>query len=425
MKTVCIIGGGTIAHVANHLSISATAYGTTAKKLQSMFIRQTDMNVELHLTKMAGGTTLETNKDVELEIDRLIKDKNTKVIVMTAALCDYEPTLAYTTDNFVKKNVKIGKYSERIKTREASQLTIKLKPSYKIISKIRKTRKDIFLVGFKTTCGATPHEQYLAGLDLLKKTSCNLVVANDTKTRHNMIITPEESRYYESSDRNTTLNGLVQMVMHRSLCTFYRSTVVDGDAVDWNSDEVPESLRTVVNYCIDNNAYKEFNGSTVGHFAYKVSDNKFLTSIRRSNFNNISNVGLVKIETDGPSILAYGFKPSVGGQSQRAIFSDHKEYNCIVHFHCEKKPDSLVPVRSQFEYECGSIECGKNTSSGLQRFGNLSAVYLDNHGPNIVFHESIDPQEVIDFINDNFYLDRKTGGNFVLEPTDETVGVLN
>ncbi len=36
---------------------------------------------------------------------------------------------------------------------------------------------------------------------------------------------------------------------------------------------------------------------------------------------------------------------------------------------------------------------------------------LDNHGPNIVFHESIDPQEVIDFIDENFELSQKTGGD--------------
>ena len=40
---------------------------------------------------------------------------------------------------------------------------------------------------------------------------------------------------------------------------------------------------------------------------------------------------------------------------------------------------------------------------------------LDNHGPNIVFHHSIDPQEVIDFIESNFDLTGKTGGPVKLE----------
>ena len=100
----------------------------------------------------------------------------------------------------------------------------------------------------------------------------------------------------------------------------------------------------------------------------------------------------------------------MGGQSQRIVFNDHQEYDCIVHFHCPKKENSEVPTISQREYECGSHECGKNTSNNLKKFGNLSAVYLDEHGPNIVFHRNINPQEVINFIEANFDLSKKTGG---------------
>lgn len=193
--------------------------------------------------------------------------------------------------------------------------------------------------------------------------------------------------------------------------SFNRSTVVDGELIPWESDLIPDALRTVVNHCINFNAYKPFRGATVGHFACKVNENTFLTSVRKSNFNDLSKNGLVKITTDGPdSVIAYGAKPSVGGQSQRMIFHNHKDYDCIVHFHVEKRKDSLIPIVSQREFSCGSHECGINTSNGLKQFGNLSAVYLDNHGPNIVFHRSINPQEVIDFIEDNFDLDQKTGG---------------
>ena len=42
--------------------------------------------------------------------------------------------------------------------------------------------------------------------------------------------------------------------------------------------------------------------------------------------------------------------------------------------------------------------------------GAIEAVYLDNHGPNIVFRHDVDPQKVIDFIEENFDLTGKTGG---------------
>jgi hypothetical protein len=122
---------------------------------------------------------------------------------------------------------------------------------------------------------------------------------------------------------------------------------------------------------------------------------------------------MVLVETDGDdNVIAYGAKPSVGGQSQRIIFEKYGDSNCIVHFHCplHKLHVNKIPVVSQREYECGSHQCGENTARGLEKFGNLYCVMLDNHGPNIVFNDSIDPLEVIDFIINNFDLNASTSG---------------
>lgn len=276
-------------------------------------------------------------------------------------------------------------------------------------AKIRRTRKDIFLVGWIHTPESTEYAQYEAGLSFCKKNSCNLVIVQSQN--RNMVVSPEEARYHISADLHETLQGAVEMAYRRSHLTFTRSTVVAGQAVPWTSDLVPANLRAVVDYCIRKNAYKPFNGATAGHFAVKINDHTFLTSIRKTNFNKLNEVGLVKVVTDGPdNVIAYGFKPSVGGQSQRIVFSDHPDTDCIVHFHCPKKDESPVPTVSQREFECGSHECGRNTSQGLKRFGNLWAVFLDRHGPNIVFSKDTDPQEVIQFIEANFDLSQKTGG---------------
>ncbi len=246
----------------------------------------------------------------------------------------------------------------------------------------------------------------------------NLVLVNDTKTRWNMIVTPEEAAYHETDNRVEVLKNLVDMAFYRSHLTFTQSTVVDGQPVPWTDERVPAALRTVVDYCINKNAYKPFQGKTAGHFACRLSDTEFLTSIRKTNLNDLYKVGLVYVKTDGPdTVLAYGAKPSVGGQSQRIVFKDHPGYDCIVHFHCPLKPKGLrevqyrnIPVVSQREAECGSHQCGKNTSDHLAQFGNLKCVMLDNHGPNIIFNKNIDPMEVINFIESNFDLSQKTGG---------------
>lgn len=420
-KKVVILGGGTVSHVRNHLALAAPAYGQTARKLASLCKAHSDkLDVKLILTRMAQGEPqlgdwwLEDTDSISRFVDEiLIPDKSVKIVFFNLAMVDFHG-FVLTKHGEVTES---GKYEERLKTRDSADgLHMILKPEEKIISKIRKERKDIFLVGFKTTCGAEPQQQFLEGLRLLKESSCNLVLANDTKTRRNMVITPEEAAYHDGEDRQAALKGLVDMAYLRSHLTFTRSTVVDGKPVPWTSKEVPETLRTVVNFCIESNAYKPFRGATVGHFAVKLDDQTFLTSRRKTNFNELYSIGLVKVKTDGPdSVIAFGSKPSVGGQSQRIVFSEHG-MDCIVHFHCPLKADHKddVPVVSQREYECGSHECGKNTSRGLKQFGNLKAVMLDKHGPNIVFSSDIDPKEVIDFVQRNFDLSGKTGG-YVLQ----------
>ena len=415
-KRIVIYGGGTVSHVRNHLALCAPAYGSTARRLAELTRELIpEMDTDLRLTRMAGGSDLETPEDIDYNLKFLLIDDLTKVIIMNAAIVDYTGTV----DNFWQ-----GRHVPRLKTSEGNK-TMDLVPTDKIISKIRKHRKDIFLVGFKATCGVSEDEQYIAGLDLCKKASCNLVFCNDTLYRRNLIVTPEEARYHVTHNRDEALRGLVNMIKLRSHLTFTRSTVVAGSPVPWGSPLVPTSLRTIVDYCISKNAYKPFNGATVGHFAHKLNDNTFLTSIRKSNFNDLDKNGLVKVVTDGPdTVIAYGARPSVGGQSQRIIFNDHPGLDCVVHFHCPIREGSKVPVRSQYEVECGSHECGKNTSEGLARFGNLWAVYLDNHGPNIVFNKDIDPQEVINFIEENFDLSEKTGGFVSIKERLETPNTL-
>lgn len=411
-KIVHVVGGGTFYHVRSHLALAAPAFGTTAKRIAELCKAHSDkMDVVLHLTRMADptGSKIETNDDLTRLAFNLVENLSTKIVFWNPAVVDFEGQVG---------GIESGKYTRRLTTHEIYTPfsgDIHLSIAKKVINLFRrngdKSRKDIFLVSFKATAGATSEEQYRAGLDMLKRSSSNLVLANDVVTKVNMIIVPEEARYHVTTDREEALNGLVEMAYLRSHLTFTRSTVVTGEPVPWESDLVPTTLRAVVDYCIERGAYKRFRGVTAGHFAVKIDDVTFLTSRRKTDFNDMKTFGLVKVKTDGPdSVIAYGSKPSVGGQSQRIVFTDHPDADCIVHFHCPIRRDSDVPIISQREYECGSHECGRNTSRGLKRFGNLSAVYLDQHGPNIVFGKSVDPQEVIRFIENNFDLEGKTGG---------------
>lgn len=419
-KNIYIIGGGAINYVRVHFAISAPSYGSTARALAPMFQEELKSagledkyDVKLVLTKMADYTSkIETVEDVSKWVDQMIADPQTKAIIFNVAMADAEGKIGDVTS---------GKKAKRLASRELNGQSMQLSMSEKIIEKIRKNRKDIFAVGFKTTDNDTRVVQYQKGLKLMKDNSLNLVLVNDVIKYENMIVVPEEATY-RFDKREDALRMLARMTVSRMQNTFTRSTVVEGDSIDWNSSEIPENLRKVVNHCIQKGAYKPFQGKTVGHFAVKIADGIIYTSKRKTNFNELDVNGLVKIVSNGDNeVVAYGAKPSVGGQSQRIIFTEHPSMDCIAHFHCPIKDDAPqmmeIPVVQQWPNECGSHECGRKTSQGLKEFdlgdGDLiKVVYLDEHGPNIVFNRDINPFKVINFIDENFDLSAKTGGLF-------------
>ena len=54
-KNIVIFGGGTISHVRSHLALCAPAFGSTAKKIESLCQEIIpDLNTNVLLTRMAG-----------------------------------------------------------------------------------------------------------------------------------------------------------------------------------------------------------------------------------------------------------------------------------------------------------------------------------------------------------------------------------
>ena len=275
-KRIAILGGGTNCYISNHFAVSAPAYGQTAIQLAEIFREHPEnkMAVDLILTKMAdphSPTAPDTPEDVEAIVDKLIADPATRVIVFNVAMVDYQPEqLTLVDKNDEEQNIyDFGKYNRRLSSKY--DITVRMTAHKKIIQKIRKERKDILLVGFKTTCGATKEEQFQKGLKLCKDASANIVFVNDVDKdrirnldsaleskkilsnikstsemetayihegikeaeeqieafQNNGLVTPEESSYWYNT-RDEALDALVQMVLDRSHLHFTRSTVVDS-----------------------------------------------------------------------------------------------------------------------------------------------------------------------------------------------------
>jgi hypothetical protein len=393
MKKIIIIGGGTLQPISNHLSLAAPAYGTIAKNIHKLMFDES----ELILTKMADSTSnIVTNKDVENILDDIIKDVKVRCIVLSVAFCDYE----YDGGDF---------HGERIITTDNDTLDLRLKVSSKVIDKIRKIRPDIFLVGFKTTTNKTTDDQFLSGLKMMKRSKCNLVLANDTVTRNNIIITPEESYYGNTTDRDFITKELVNMINMRCNATYNRTNFIECDSIPIT--KTSETFQKVLKYLIDNNAFIINNGNNFpnGHYCEKIDNVSFLSSQRRFDHNKVFDEGMSLVTVEDDIFTVRGRrKASVGARSQWLILNKYSEFDCIIHTHNPLKDGSKFPIAEQKPFQCGSLECGINTIDNMGDFGDFKAVYLNKHGANILFKSTSNADDVIKFITDNIELGVKT-----------------
>lgn len=211
MKKVIVIGGGTISHVRAHMAICAPAYGQTARKIYEIcdslsgFLFK-EFTTALFLTKMAGGANYETNEDISELVGEIVLDKDVKMVFFNAALCDFTGQIG---------EVESGKYADRLKTREGNTSMV-LTPADKVIANIKKDRPDIFLIGFKTTNNASEEEQLERGVNLVRESGCDLVLANDLSTRKNMIINSDCTQCFLSTDRDESIEELVIIAKENS-----------------------------------------------------------------------------------------------------------------------------------------------------------------------------------------------------------------
>lgn len=467
MKNIFIICGGTLNYVTPHFALTAPAYGTVGTKIYNELNKIVDKNqyaVEIiptqmalnampddcfmnytHFLKHAGLQRLETNNDLSRFVDYLISRPDTRCVIMAAAVCDFEADHLY-NKNTSESQFLFGKDKKRLSSENGYEMHIE--PSEKIIDRIRKQRKDIFVVSFKTTSGVGRDETYKKGLLSLKKNSSNLVFANDIKDKINMVITPEEFPY-ESKTRDEAVKTLAEITYKRLNLTFDDKTIVKNDERAYlekllKENAIPQNWYEVMQYLFTNEAFKPLPGTekTSGHFGCRVTgkDYERITSERKINHNNSFERGMIPVYSFKDGLLVVGgAKPSVGEKTQELIYQDlGDKIDAVIHFHCPLKDvvegavvggsdkikkgiiaqgnmsvivNSFITIREQLPFECGSKECALNTVSGMVEVEpGIYAVHLKNHGPNIAFAKTVDSKRVIDFINRYWDLSDKTGG---------------
>jgi hypothetical protein len=228
MKKIYVITGGTMVHVSPHFSLCAPAYGNVGLNIyrqlsKRIAFQKLENRYKTYLvkTKMAGenskvtkahleelGVTFspETNQDLQTLIHELVNHEETIGVVMSAAICDFEPVeLMVSGDMGIVKITKFGKNQKRL--HHVKSLALQMQPSDKIIDLIKGKRPDIFLVTFKTTAGATENELFSQASDNMRRSKSDLVFANDIHKHLNMVVTPSGEKKI-GKNRHLTVNIL-------------------------------------------------------------------------------------------------------------------------------------------------------------------------------------------------------------------------
>ncbi len=165
-KKIMVTAGAISEHIDLVRIITNKSSGKTG-----IFIAEEAAKLGAKVTLIRGNTKIEPTykmKDIKIsstnELYNTIKKsiKNQDVMIHSAAVSDF------TTKRSAKK------------ISSKKELSLKLKPTIKIINKIKKLNKKIFLVGFKLD-NKNKEQLTNKAIRLLKKANCDLVIANNIK----------------------------------------------------------------------------------------------------------------------------------------------------------------------------------------------------------------------------------------------------
>jgi phosphopantothenoylcysteine decarboxylase/phosphopantothenate--cysteine ligase len=133
--------------------------------------------------------------------------KDTDAFISSAAVLDYVP----------------AEVDDR-KRPSGDEFSIRLKPTPKIINKVRERHKDMFIVGFKVESGVSDKELEARARAKIDSGICNLVVANDAKregvafgtdTNQVIIVGPKDfAKTLELASKRDIARGIIDTIVN-------------------------------------------------------------------------------------------------------------------------------------------------------------------------------------------------------------------
>jgi len=107
---------------------------------------------------------VETSQEMYEAVVSELKSKKYDIAIAVAAVADWAPE---------------GRYEYKVPTSTKAELTVKLKPTPKIIDTIKKVSPDTFLVAFRAEYNLSDEELVQSAHERLKRARADLIAAND------------------------------------------------------------------------------------------------------------------------------------------------------------------------------------------------------------------------------------------------------
>lgn len=207
-KKVLISLGGTFETIDPIRGITNKSSGKMGLALaKEAFIRGADLKliagkVDVDLPKSFDVVAVESSKEMNDGTKELVNEYD--IFIATAAVSDFVP--------FEKKNSKIS---------SSFDLSLKFKPTEKIIKQIKGINPEIFLVGFKAEYNISDDEMIELAKKQIKTAGTDLVVANDVSVKdcgfgsdnNEVILVDEEVIKIKISSKRKIANIIIDKIV--------------------------------------------------------------------------------------------------------------------------------------------------------------------------------------------------------------------
>ena len=175
-------------------------------------------------------TYVETVQNLLETMRQIIIDENIDVVIHSMAVSDYH--VQYVTDSKILSEKLSNKTSFEIEeilsslslslnskdkiSSNKTDLIIRLIPTPKVISQIKKWNNKVFLIGFKLLSNVEQNKLIDTAKNLMQTNDCDVVVANDTKnistTTHKAYIIKKDGTIHNSNTKQEIANILYNLI---------------------------------------------------------------------------------------------------------------------------------------------------------------------------------------------------------------------